>query len=320
LNNLKDVTVTIPLGTLTCFTGVSGAGKSSLVLDTLYPALAARLHHRQLKAGPFGALRGWQALDRVIQVDQSPIGRSPRSNPATYTGVFDDIRDWFAQLPEARARGFGAGRFSFNVPGGRCEACRGEGLLRVSMHFLPDVFVTCDVCGGKRYERETLEVRYKGKTIADVLNLTVAEALDFFSAVPHVQQKLRMLFDVGLDYLTLGQPAHTLAGGESQRMKLAKELARKGTSRTFYILDEPTTGLHFEDIRRLLDVLQRLVDTGHTVVVIEHNLEVIKVADYIIDLGPEGGDRGGHVVAQGTPEEVARVEGSYTGRYLRALL
>ncbi len=320
LHNLKSIDVTIPLGTITCFTGVSGAGKSSLVLDTLYPALAARLNEGRQPEGPFRELSGWQFLDKVIQIDQTPIGKTPRSNPATYTGVFDDIREWFAQLPDARARGFGAGRFSFNVAGGRCEACRGEGLLRVSMHFLPDVFVTCDVCRGKRYERETLEVRYKGKNVADVLNLTVVEALDFFAAVPHIQHKLRVLFDVGLGYLGLGQPAPTLSGGEAQRLKLAKELARRSTGKTLYILDEPTTGLHFEDVRRLIEVLHRLADAGNTVVIIEHNLEVVKVADYVIDLGPEGGEAGGRIVAQGTPEEVARVDGSYTARYLRRLL
>ncbi|MCX8071989.1 MAG: excinuclease ABC subunit UvrA [Candidatus Binatia bacterium] len=319
-HNLKNVSVSIPLGTITCVTGVSGAGKSSLVLDTLYPAVASRLGQARLEDGPFKEISGWQSLSRVVQVDQSPIGRTPRSNPATYTGVFDDIRHWFAQLPEARARGFGAGRFSFNVEGGQCKACRGEGLVRVSMHFLPDVYVTCDVCGGKRYERETLEVRYKGRTIADVLSLTIAEALDFFSSVPHIQHKLRVLYEVGLDYLTLGQPAPTLSGGEAQRLKLAKELARRSSGHTLYILDEPTTGLHFEDVRRLLDVLHRLVDSGNTVVLIEHNLDVIKAADYLIDLGPEGGEHGGRVVAEGTPEEVARTPGSYTGQYLKRVL
>ena len=320
LHNLRDVDLVVPLGTITCVTGVSGAGKSTLILDTLYPAVAARLGQGNLRPGPFRELSGWQFLDKVIQVDQNPIGRTPRSNPATYTGVFEDIRSWFAQLPEARARGFGAGRFSFNVRGGRCEACRGEGLVRVSMHFLPDVYVACDVCGGRRYERETLEVRYKGKHIADVLSLTVAEALEFFSSVPHLQQKLRTLYEVGLEYLTLGQPATTLSGGEAQRLKLAKELARKSTGKTLYVLDEPTTGLHFEDIRRLLDVLHRLVDAGNTVIIIEHNLDVIKVADYVIDMGPEGGAEGGRIVAQGTPEQIACAEGSYTGRFLRPYL
>lgn len=320
LHNLKNIDVTIPLGTITCFTGVSGAGKSSLVVDTLYPALAARLGQQVHEQGPFRELSGWQYLDKVVAIDQTPIGRTPRSNPATYTGLFSDIRDWFAQLPESRARGFGAGRFSFNVPGGRCEACKGEGLLRVSMHFLPDVFVACDVCGGRRYDRETLEVRYKGKSIADVLNLTVVEALDFFAAVPHIEHKLRVLFEVGLDYLALGQAAPTLSGGEAQRLKLAKELTRKNTGKVLYILDEPTTGLHFEDVRRLIEVLHRLVDAGNTVVMIEHNLDVIKVADYVIDLGPEGGDEGGQIVAQGTPEEIASVEDSHTGRFLRRLL
>lgn len=320
LHNLKNIDVTIPLGTITCFTGVSGAGKSSLVADTLYPALAARLGQRRQPPGPFQELTGWQFLDKVVQVDQTPIGKTPRSNPATYTGVFDDIRHWFAQLPESRARGFGAGRFSFNVPGGRCEGCRGEGLLRVPMHFLPDVFVTCDQCGGKRYGRETLEVRYKGKTIADVLALTVRDALDFFAAVPHIQTKLRVLFEVGLDYLTLGQPAPTLSGGEAQRIKLAKELTRKSHGKALYILDEPSTGLHFEDVRRLVDVLHRLADGGNTVVIIEHNLEIIKVADYVIDLGPEGGEEGGYIVAEGPPEKIALTEGSHTGRYLRSLL
>jgi excinuclease ABC subunit A len=319
-NNLHDLAIDIPLGTMTCVTGVSGSGKSSLVVDTLYRALAQRFFGSKEKPGTYRELKGWQLLDKVIDIDQAPIGRTPRSNPATYTGLFAHIRDLFAQLPEARARGYGPGRFSFNVKGGRCEACAGDGLVRIEMHFLPDVFVTCEVCKGRRYNRETLEVTYKTKSIADVLNLTVADALDFLATIPPIRHKLETLRDVGLDYIHLGQSATTLSGGEAQRIKLAKELSRRATGKTMYILDEPTTGLHFDDILRLLGVLDRLVDAGNTVVIIEHNLDVIKTADYIIDLGPEGGDRGGRIVATGTPEEIARASGSYTGQYLRSVL
>ncbi len=319
-HNLKNVTVEIPLGTITCVTGVSGSGKSSLVLDTLYRALAQHLNGSRERAGAHDELSGWQLLDKVIDVDQAPIGRTPRSNPATYTGLFTHIREVFAQLPEARARGYEPGRFSFNVKGGRCEACAGDGVIRIEMHFLPDVYVTCEVCRGRRYARETLEVLYRGKSIADVLDLTVAEALDFLASFPPIRTKLATLHDVGLDYVRLGQSATTLSGGEAQRIKLARELARRATGRTLYILDEPTTGLHFEDVRRLLAVLERLADQGNTVVVIEHNLDVIKTADRVIDLGPEGGDAGGRVVAVGTPEEVAAIPESFTGRYLREVL
>ena len=319
-NNLRDLTVSLPLGLFICVTGVSGSGKSTLVLDTLHRALAQKLNGSRERAGSYKTIEGIEHLDKVVHVDQSPIGRTPRSNPATYTGLFTHIRDLFAQLPEARMRGYGPGRFSFNVKGGRCEACQGDGIIRIEMHFLPDVYVTCEVCGGKRYNRDTLEVQYKGKNIAEVLNLTVLDALDFMSSVPPIRQKLETLRDVGLDYIHLGQSATTLSGGEAQRIKLGKELSRRATGRTFYILDEPTTGLHFDDIKKLLAVLGRLADAGNTVVVIEHNLDVIKTADYIIDLGPEGGDRGGQVVAKGTPEEVAETSGSYTGAFLRQAL
>jgi excinuclease ABC subunit A len=319
-NNLKRVDVAFPVGVLTCVTGVSGSGKSSLVVDTLYPGLAHRLHGAADRAGAHDALDGWQLLDKVVEIDQSPIGRSPRSNPATYTGLFGHVRELFAQVPEARTRGYGPGRFSFNVKGGRCEACMGDGLVRIEMHFLPDVYVTCEVCRGARYNRETLEVTYKGLSIAAVLDLTVADALDVLGTVPPVRQKLETLREVGLDYVRLGQAATTLSGGEAQRVKLARELGRRATGRTIYILDEPTTGLHFDDVRRLLAVLQRLVDAGNTMVVIEHNLDVIKSADFVIDLGPEGGERGGRVVAAGTPEEVAANDASCTGAYLRPLL
>ena len=319
-HNLKSVTVEIPLGTITCVTGVSGSGKSSLVIDTLYRALAQKLGGSRERAGAHDELVGWQLLDKVIDIDQAPIGRTPRSNPATYTGLFTHIREVFAQLPEARARGYDPGRFSFNVKGGRCEACKGDGVLCIEMHFLPDVYVTCEVCRGRRYARETLEVLYRGKSIADVLDMTVAEALDFFTSHAPIRTKLATLHDVGLDYIHLGQSATTLSGGEAQRIKLARELARRATGRTLYILDEPTTGLHFEDVRRLLAVLERLADQGNTVVVIEHNLDVIKTADRVIDLGPEGGSGGGTIVAVGTPEEVAAVPESFTGRYLRGVL
>jgi excinuclease ABC subunit A len=319
-HNLKGVDIDIPIGTFTCVTGVSGSGKSSLVIDTLYPALAHRLNGAADRAGGHTDLVGWQLLDKVVEIDQSPIGRSPRSNPATYTGLLGHVRELFAQVPEARARGYGPGRFSFNVKGGRCEACAGDGLLRIEMHFLPDVYVTCDVCRGRRYNRETLEVTYKGLDIAAVLELTVAEALEVLGTIPAVRQKLDTLREVGLDYVRLGQPATTLSGGEAQRVKLARELGRRATGRTIYILDEPTTGLHFDDVRRLLEVLDRLVDAGNTVVVIEHNLDVIKCADVVIDLGPDGGERGGYVVVAGTPEAVAASAASHTGRYLRPLL
>ena len=315
-NNLQDVTVSIPLGTLTCVTGVSGSGKSSLIVDTLYPALARRIGRARVHPGAHEAIEGMAYLDKVVDIDQSPIGRTPRSNPATYTGCFTPIRDWFAGLPEAKARGYKPGRFSFNVKGGRCEACQGDGVIKIEMHFLPDVYVTCDTCHGARYNRETLEVLYRDKSIAGVLDMTVEEAAGFFSAVPAIRDKLETLKRVGLGYVRVGQPATTLSGGEAQRVKLAKELSRRATGKTLYILDEPTTGLHFEDIRKLLEVLQALVETGNTVVVIEHNLEVIKTADWIIDLGPDGGDGGGQVVAEGTPEDVAATPQSYTGQYL----
>ncbi|HEU4367912.1 MAG TPA: excinuclease ABC subunit UvrA [Methylomirabilota bacterium] len=320
-HNLKGMTVTIPLGTFTCVTGVSGSGKSTLVNDILYRALAQMLYRAQDRPGAHARLEGAQHVDKVVDIDQSPIGRTPRSNPATYTGVFTFIRTLFARTPEARMRGYSPGRFSFNVKGGRCEACQGDGLVKIEMHFLPDVYVTCDVCKGKRYNRETLEVRYKGSSIADVLDMTVREALAFFDAVPVVKSKLRTLDDVGLDYIRLGQSATTLSGGEAQRVKLATELSRRATGRTLYILDEPTTGLHFADIERLLDVLNRLVEQGNTVVIIEHNLDVVKTADWVIDLGPEGGDEGGRVVAAGTPEAVAgQAERSYTGQFLKPVL
>jgi excinuclease ABC subunit A len=319
-NNLRDITASFPLGLMICVTGVSGSGKSTLVLDTLHRALAQKLNGSRERAGAYKTIEGVEHLDKVIHVDQSPIGRTPRSNPATYTGLFTHIRDLFSQLPEARMRGYGPGRFSFNVKGGRCEACQGDGIIRIEMHFLPDVYVTCEVCGGQRYNRDTLEIQYKGKSIAEVLNMTVLDAIDFMGSVPPIRQKLETLRDVGLDYIHLGQSATTLSGGEAQRIKLAKELARRATGRTLYILDEPTTGLHFDDIKKLLGVLGRLADTGNTILVIEHNLEVIKTADYIIDLGPEGGDRGGQVVARGTPEEVAAISGSYTGEFLREVL
>jgi excinuclease ABC subunit A len=319
-NNLRDITVTFPLGVVVCVTGVSGSGKSTLVLDTLYRALAQRLGGSRERAGAFKTIEGVEHLDKVIHVDQSPIGRTPRSNPATYTGLFTHIRELFAQLPEARMRGYGPGRFSFNVKGGRCEACQGDGIIRIEMHFLPDVYVTCEVCGGKRYNRDTLEIQYKGKSVAEVLNMTVLDAIEFMGSVPPLRQKLETLRDVGLDYIHLGQSATTLSGGEAQRIKLGKELSRRATGRTLYILDEPTTGLHFDDIRKLLSVLGRLADAGNTIIVIEHNLDVIKTADYVIDLGPDGGDRGGQVVAKGAPEQIAAAEGSYTGQFLRQAL
>jgi excinuclease ABC subunit A len=319
-NNLRDLTVDFPLGTFICVTGVSGSGKSTLVNETLYAALSRHYYKSKAVPAPLGGLEGLDHVDKVIDVDQSPIGRTPRSNPATYTGVFTPIRHLFSNLPESQMRGYQPGRFSFNVKGGRCEACSGDGLVKIEMHFLPDVYVPCDVCQGMRYNRETLDVRYKGKNIADVLDMTVEEAVEFFDAVPKIRQKLQTLHDVGLDYIHLGQSATTLSGGEAQRVKLATELSKRQTGSTVYILDEPTTGLHFEDVRVLLDVLHRLVDLGNTVIVIEHNLEVVKTADWIIDLGPEGGSGGGTVVSEGTPEEVAEDEASYTGRYLKPLL
>ncbi|HEY0623652.1 excinuclease ABC subunit UvrA [Sphingomonas sp.] len=319
-NNLTGVTASIPLGTFTCITGVSGSGKSSFTIDTLYAAAARQLNGARVLAGKHDKITGLEHLDKVIDIDQSPIGRTPRSNPATYTGAFTAIRDWFAGLPEAQARGYKPGRFSFNVKGGRCEACQGDGVLKIEMHFLPDVYVTCDVCHGARYNRETLEVKFKGMSIADVLDMTVEDAVEFFKAVPPIRDKMAMLAEVGLGYIKVGQQATTLSGGEAQRVKLAKELARRATGQTLYILDEPTTGLHFEDVRKLLEVLHALVEQGNTVVVIEHNLDVIKTADWILDLGPEGGVKGGEVVAEGTPEQVAKAPRSYTGTYLAPLL
>jgi excinuclease ABC subunit A len=319
-NNLKGVTAKIPLGTLTCITGVSGSGKSSLTIDTLQAGAARALNGARVIAGAHDAITGLEYCDKVIEIDQSPIGRTPRSNPATYTGAFTQIRDWFAGLPESLARGYKPGRFSFNVKGGRCEKCQGDGLIKIEMHFLPDVYVTCEECHGKRYNRETLEVKFKGLSIADVLDMTIEDAEEFFKAVPSIREKMRMLNEVGLGYVKVGQQATTLSGGEAQRVKLAKELARRSTGQTLYILDEPTTGLHFEDVRKLLEVLHRLVEGGNSVVVIEHNLDVIKTADWIIDLGPEGGVRGGEIVAEGTPEQVVKAERSFTGQYLAPLL
>jgi excinuclease ABC subunit A len=318
-NNLKTVDLQVPLGTFTCITGVSGSGKSTLVLETLFPALRQALFKTRTEARHAG-LSGAEHLDKVIDIDQSPIGRTPRSNPATYIGVFTPIRDWFAGLPEAKARGYKPGRFSFNVKGGRCEACEGDGVIKIELHFLPDVFVTCEQCKGKRYNRETLEIIHKGQSIADILEMTVDDAVEFFAPMSGIADKLRVLQQVGLGYIHLGQAANTLSGGEAQRIKLAKELSRRATGRTIYILDEPTTGLHFADIAKLLEVLHKLVDQGNTVLVIEHSLEVIKTADWIIDLGPEGGDRGGEIIAVGTPEDVAQVARSYTGRYLGRML
>jgi excinuclease ABC subunit A len=319
-NNLRGVTASIPIGTFTCITGVSGSGKSSFTIDTLYAAAARQLNGARILSGKYDKIDGLQYLDKVIDIDQSPIGRTPRSNPATYTGAFTQIRDWFAGLPESQARGYKPGRFSFNVKGGRCEACQGDGVLKIEMHFLPDVYVTCDVCHGARYNRETLEVKFKGHSIADVLDMTVEDAAEFFKAVPPIRDKMEMLVEVGLGYVKVGQQATTLSGGEAQRVKLSKELSRRATGNTLYILDEPTTGLHFEDVRKLLEVLHALVEQGNTVVVIEHNLDVIKTADWIIDLGPEGGVKGGEIVAEGTPEDVVKVERSFTGQYLAPLL
>jgi len=319
-NNLKEITAAIPLGTFTCITGVSGSGKSSLINGTLYPALSQKLYRSKGKVGPVKSIKGIQNLDKVINIDQSPIGRTPRSNPATYTGIFTHIRELFSMLPESKTRGYKPGRFSFNVKGGRCEACRGDGIIKIEMHFLPDVYVTCETCKGFRYNRDTLEIKYKGYNIADILNMTVNQAFLFFENIPRIRSKLKTLVDVGLGYIKLGQQATTLSGGEAQRIKLSKELSKRNTGRTLYLLDEPTTGLHFADIEKLLEVLNYLVDLKNTVVVIEHNLDVIKVADHIIDLGPEGGDKGGYIVGTGTPEEVAAIEGSYTGQFLKKML
>ena len=319
-NNLKNIDVKIPLGVMTCVTGVSGSGKSSLVNEILYKSLARKLNRARIIPGKHKCIEGVEQLDKVIDIDQSPIGRTPRSNPATYTGVFDQIRDLFAATADAKARGYKKGRFSFNVKGGRCEACSGDGILKIEMHFLPDVYVPCEVCQGKRYNRETLEVKYKGKSIYDVLNMTVEEALAFFDHVPSIKRKIQTLYDVGLSYIRLGQPSTELSGGEAQRIKLATELSKRSTGKTIYILDEPTTGLHFADVHKLIEILQRLSEGGNTVVVIEHNLDVIKTADYIIDIGPEGGDKGGTVVAKGTPEEIAANPASYTGQYVSKYL
>ena len=319
-NNLQDVSVDIPLGTFTCITGVSGSGKSTLVIETLYKAVARRLHGARAHPGEHTAIHGLELIDKIVDIDQSPIGRTPRSNPATYTGAFTPMRDWFAGLPESKARGYKPGRFSFNVKGGRCEACQGDGVIKIEMHFLPDVYVQCDVCKGKRYNRETLEVLFRDRSIADVLDMTVDEGVEFFSAVPAIRDKMVMLQRVGLGYIKVGQQATTLSGGEAQRVKLSKELSRRSTGKTIYILDEPTTGLHFEDVRKLLEVLHALVEQGNTVIVIEHNLEIVKTADWIIDLGPGGGDKGGRVVASGLPEDVCEVAESYTGQYLKPYL
>ena len=319
-NNLKNIDVDIPLGIMTCVTGVSGSGKSSLVNEILYKTLARDLNRARCIPGEHDDITGIDQLDKVINIDQSPIGRTPRSNPATYTGVFDLIRDLFAATPDAKAKGYKKGRFSFNVKGGRCEACSGDGILKIEMHFLPDVYVPCEVCGGKRYNRETLDVKYKGKSIYDVLDMTVEEAVKFFDNVPAIKRKIETLNDVGLSYIRLGQPSTELSGGEAQRIKLAAELSKRSTGRTIYILDEPTTGLHFADVHKLVEILHKLTESGNTVVVIEHNLDVIKTADYIIDIGPEGGDRGGTVIAKGTPEEVAAVPESFTGQYVSKYL
>ena len=319
-HNLKNIDVRFPLGVFTCVTGVSGSGKSSLVNEILYKTLAKKLNRARTIPGRYKSIEGVEQLDKIIAIDQSPIGRTPRSNPATYTGVFDMIRDLFAGTPDAKARGYSKGRFSFNVRGGRCEACQGDGIVKIEMNFLPDVYVPCEVCNGKRFNRETLEVKYKGKSIYDILEMTVEEALDFFKNVPSITRKIQTLYDVGLGYVKLGQPSTELSGGEAQRIKLATELSRRPTGKTIYVLDEPTTGLHFADVHKLVVMLDRLAENGNTVIVIEHNLDVIKCADYIIDIGPEGGDRGGTVIAEGTPEQVAKVKESYTGHYIRQYL
>ena len=319
-HNLKNVNVKIPLGVFNCVTGVSGSGKSTLVNGILYKFLAKEINQSNEKPGKCDKINGISNIDKIINIDQSPIGRTPRSNPATYTGVFDIIRDIFAGTNEAKMRGYQKGRFSFNVAGGRCEACQGDGVVRIGMNFLPDIYVPCEVCNGTRYNRETLEVKYKGKSISDVLDMTVEEALDFFSNIPRIRDKVQTLFDVGLGYIKLGQPSTTLSGGEAQRVKLATELSKRATGKTLYILDEPTTGLHIDDVHRLVDILQRLVDHGNTIVVIEHNLDLIKTADHIIDLGPEGGDNGGEVISIGTPEQIVKNEKSYTGKFLKKYL
>ena len=319
-NNLKNLTVDFPLGKFVCVTGVSGGGKSTLTIETLFKTASMRLNGAKQTPAPCDTVKGLEHLDKVIDIDQRPIGRTPRSNPATYTGAFTPIRDWFAGLPEAKTRGYKPGRFSFNVKGGRCEACQGDGVIKIEMHFLPDVYVTCETCNGARYNRETLEIKFKGKSIADVLDMTVEDAQEFFQAVPSIREKMDALMRVGLGYIKVGQQATTLSGGEAQRVKLSKELAKRSTGRTLYILDEPTTGLHFEDVRKLLEVLHELVEQGNTVIVIEHNLDVVKTADWIIDIGPEGGDGGGTVVACGKPEEVAEVRESHTGHYLKPML
>jgi len=319
-NNLKNISVKIPLGLFNCVTGVSGSGKSTLVIDTICRVLAQKLYHTRERAGKVTGVEGLEYIDKVIDIDQSPIGRTPRSNPATYTGVFTHIRDIFSKLPESRARGYRPGRYSFNVRGGRCEACRGDGTIKIEMHFLPDVYVMCEVCKGRRYNRETLEIQYKGKNIADILDMTVDQAFAFLNRIPKIKAKLQTLSDVGLNYIKLGQSATTLSGGEAQRVRLAKELSKRSTGKTLYILDEPTTGLHFADIQKLLHVLNKLIDAGNTVIVIEHNLDVIKTADFIIDLGPEGGEKGGEVVACGTPEELTGIRESYTGQFLKKVI
>ena len=319
-NNLKNVDVRFPLGVITCVTGVSGSGKSTLVNEILFKELSKVISNSRTRAGAHKEIQGIEHIDKIVDISQSPIGRTPRSNPATYTGVFTDIREIFAMTTDAKMKGYGSSRFSFNVKGGRCEACEGDGIIKIEMHFLPDIYVPCEVCKGKRYNRETLEIKYKGKSIDDVLNMTVEEALAFFDSIPKVQRKIQTLYDVGLGYVKLGQPATTLSGGEAQRVKLATELSRRSTGRTLYILDEPTTGLHTADVHKLIDMLNRLVEGGNTVVIIEHNLDVIKTSDYIIDLGPEGGDKGGQIIAKGTPEQVAKAAGSYTGQYLKKLL
>jgi excinuclease ABC subunit A len=316
-NNLKGVDLDIPLGLFVCITGVSGSGKSTLIQDTLFPRLMFELHGTRSSWSPHDSILGLDQIDKVIDIDQSPIGRTPRSNPATYTGTFDMIRDLFSKTPDAKIRGYQQGRFSFNVKGGRCESCRGDGVLKIEMHFLPDVYVPCEISKGKRYNRETLEVKYKGKSIADILQMNIEEAVEFFKAIPKIHRKLETLLEVGLGYIRMGQPATTLSGGEAQRVKLASELSKRSTGSTLYILDEPTTGLHFEDVRRLLAVLHRLVDQGNTVLVIEHNLDVIKTADWVIDLGPEGGNGGGEIIATGTPEAIATNNRSHTGRFLK---
>lgn len=319
-NNLKNIDVDIPLGVITAITGVSGSGKSTLINQTLSPAISNELMGTKLSVGKCKSIRGLEQLDKIIVIDQSPIGRTPRSNPATYTGVFSFIRELFAKTPDALQRGYKAGRFSFNVSGGRCEHCQGDGIIKIEMNFLPDVYVPCEVCGGKRYNKETLEVRYKGKNIAEVLEMTIEEAVHFFEGVPSVYNKIKTLFDVGLGYVKLGQSATTLSGGEAQRVKLATELSRRATGRTLYVLDEPTTGLHMADVDKLITIMQKLVDNGNSIVVIEHNLDVIKIADHIIDLGPEGGDGGGTIIATGTPEDVAKIKESFTGRFLEKVL